>query len=814
MKTLSLGIVIQALGTAATAVSIGTVNDRLQRMGQTTNTLTNRHQQLNHQINAFVGPRTPAQIAQIDAQYQRLGRTIASVTAQQTRLQTLQTRHTQNRASMGEQVGSVVAAAGIGATLALPGQKAASFEDRIKQISIVGELYKQAGAEDAMARAIREAAVRNAVSQDAVADGVEKLVAQGMDAKTAQRYSDLLAKVNMATRTEMGDLAELVYTLQTKFKLTTEGELMQAVNALTKAGKLGQYELKQMAKAFPELGGAAASFGSTGLDGVREMGMMMQVMRAGAGNTGEADTYMRNWFSHMSAKTTQDHFGKVGINFEQAKLKLMIDQRVSAVEASFMVFDDYLNKVTNQGFVEVLGKNGKVKDRIDVRQELNQVMDIAKKEGLQGEALQARVKAAVERMGLSAVLQDIQATQAYLAYRTGKDKYTEGRKELAKGETNQTVDNDYTQQMKLATMQTQYMKVALGDLMIELGNRFAPVFGKVAMAVGWVAEKLTWAMKEFPGITTGVIALTATLGVAAAGIFAFGAAMAAFRFAGTALQLMPLLGGGLRMMGMAAGWLGGILRGALTIGLRIAGQALFFIGRALLTNPIGMAVMVIAGAAYLIYKNWEPISAWFGQVWGNVKAAFNSAWTWFTGLPTQFAQLGSNLIDGLINGVTAKLTAAKELIVGFGEDIKGWFANALGIQSPSRVFMGFGGNIGDGAQIGILKSVPGVKGAVGKLAGVALAGAVAAGGSAFAGVREASELLQGMPAASSPNARGAGAAGVGNAGGMTVHFAPTINVGAGGGDVRGQVNEAMQVSMADLEKLLRRLQAEQARRAY
>lgn len=738
---------------------------------------------------------------------EKLDKRIQTLSQRKVRLEMLGTQHSENRADLNQRYGDVMAAAGIGATMAAPGVKAAKFEDRVKQISIVGELYKEKGAEDTMARAIREASVKYAVSQDQVADGVEKLVAQGMDAKTAQRYSGLLAKVNTATRTEMGDLAELVYTLQTKFKLTTEDELMQAINALTKAGKLGQYELKQMAKAFPELGGAAASFGSKGLDGVREMGMMMQVMRAGAGTTGEADTNMRNWFSHMSAKTTQDHFEKVGINFEREKLKFMIDKRVSAVESSFMVFDDYLTRVTQQGFVEVRDKKGKVKERIDVRQELDKVMNIAKKEGLQGEALQERVKAAVERMGLSTVLQDIQATQAYLAYRNGKEKYAEGRKELAKGETNKTIDNDYAEQMKLATMQTQYMKVAVGDLMIEVGNRLAPVFGKVAGVVGWFAETLSGLMHKFPGTTTGVITVVGALAAAAAGFFAVGAAMAAFRFAGTALQLMPLLGGGLRMVAVAAGWLGTILRGALVIGLRMAGQALLFIGRALFLNPIGLAVTVIAGAAYLIYRNWEPISAWFGKVWGKVKTAFSGAWDWFKGLPGQFSRLGSDLISGLVGGITAKLSAAKDTIVGFGQNIKGWFADTLGIKSPSRVFMGFGHNIGEGAQIGILKGVPGVKGAVGKMAGVALAGAVAASGGAFAGVKQANQMLQSIQGGGVTHNQQAGAAG------MTIHFAPTIHVG-GGGDVRGQVNEAMQVSVRDLEQMLRRLQADQQRRAF
>lgn len=61
----------------------------------------------------------------------------------------------------------------------------------------------------------------------------------------------------------------------------------------------------------------------------------------------------------------------------------------------------------------------------------------------------------------------------------------------------------------------------------------------------------------------------------------------------------------------------------------------------------------------------------------------------------------------------------------------------------------------------------------------------------------------------------AASAGVGQ-GGMTIHFSPSISVGGdnGGGDVRGQVQEGLKLSMRELEQMIRRLQAEQQRRAF
>lgn len=49
---------------------------------------------------------------------------------------------------------------------------------------------------------------------------------------------------------------------------------------------------------------------------------------------------------------------------------------------------------------------------------------------------------------------------------------------------------------------------------------------------------------------------------------------------------------------------------------------------ALTANPIGIAVVAIAAAAYMIWKYWEPISAFFIALWDDVKVAFDAAVAW------------------------------------------------------------------------------------------------------------------------------------------------------------------------------------------
>lgn len=196
--------------------------------------------------------------------------------------------------------------------------------------------------------------------------------------------------------------------------------------------------------------------------------------------------------------------------------------------------------------------------------------------------------------------------------------------------------------------------------------------------------------------------------------------------------------------------LGTALSGALTRGLTIAGRAVLFLGRALLLNPIGLAVTVIAGAAFLIWKNWAAIQpklaafwefvrgaaakAWegiksvLGALWTGIKTVFafsplglivnnwNAILGFFKTLPTTMLTIGGQIIDGLLGGITAGWDRLKAGVTNIGEGIANQFKSLLGIRSPSRVFAGFGGMLGLGLQQGMLGTARAVAGAATALA--------------------------------------------------------------------------------------------------
>ncbi|EDU1412876.1 phage tail tape measure protein [Salmonella enterica] len=197
-----------------------------------------------------------------------------------------------------------------------------------------------------------------------------------------------------------------------------------------------------------------------------------------------------------------------------------------------------------------------------------------------------------------------------------------------------------------------------------------------------------------------------------------------------------------------AGRLGRVLGGGLQRGLMAAGRAVLFIGRALLMNPIGLLITGIAVAAYLIYRYWGPIKGFFTrlwtgienigtQIWSSITGFFTDRWqeiqtafdggllgigelilnwsplglftqvfsevmSWFgVDLPKDFTDFGKNIIDGLTKGIKDKWKSVKDTFKDLTDGIKGFFTGEVRIQSPSRVFMGYGGYIVEGLQLGI-----------------------------------------------------------------------------------------------------------------
>ncbi|NQZ16666.1 MAG: hypothetical protein HRT85_07975, partial [Idiomarina sp.] len=91
--------------------------------------------------------------------------------------------------------------------------------------------------------------------------------------------------------------------------------------------------------------------------------------------------------------------------------------------------------------------------------------------------------------------------------------------------------------------------------------------------------------------------------------------------------------------------------------------------------------------------SWSPLEA--------IKSGFNAALNFLRGLPAKFSQLGSDILSGLVDGITGALGKVKDGIVEAASSVSSWFKETLGINSPSKVFMLHGDDTMRGLALGL-----------------------------------------------------------------------------------------------------------------
>ncbi|MGM8234865.1 phage tail tape measure protein [Enterobacter hormaechei subsp. hoffmannii] len=523
----------------------------------------------------------------------------------------------------------------------------------------------------------------------------------------------------------------------------------------------------------------------------------------------------------------------------------------------------------------------------------------------------------MESFGLAEVFTDIQTVNHLLSMRQGWDKYLSNKQEMKSPAAKNTLSTDFTKQND--TLEARWRRTQVGfneaaisigeslrPALIQLGETFIPLMDSVGK---WIAAN--------PQLVSGTIKVVGALlafKIATIGL-KLGLNLLISPFVNVWknavllrtnwLRLTLALGEGGKLRWLVTGFsavargartLGGVLSGGLVRGIMIAGRAVLWIGRALLMNPIGLAITAVAAAAYLIYRNWGAVSSWFKQRWTDIKEAFNGGvvgigkllinWSpvgllykafaaalKYLGvdLPAKFTDFGGHLIDGLINGIKNKWESLKTTVTDMGDSVGGWFKEKLGIHSPSRVFMGFGDNIAQGAAIGLQRTTPQAALAGQRMASELLPkmpvsiqgpkildntsdvrfsmpsldinefmssaknalGAVinslssmsaiplSTRASLLPGQRLANEMTPDVPRIPSPeimaagySGRGAAASGGGTSGGIKVSFNPQFFLNGKETAAPDGLTGALNMSLHELEKMLERLLAQQQRRRY
>lgn len=192
------------------------------------------------------------------------------------------------------------------------------------------------------------------------------------------------------------------------------------------------------------------------------------------------------------------------------------------------------------------------------------------------------------------------------------------------------------------------MAQGINVLWQSIGERLLPVVDRIIPYIeAFTASTLAWVDANPELVTqigTVVVAIGAIAAAAAPVLIALGGIIASW-----AVMSYGATRAGLMLAGLVR-WVWRTGRALLWVGravLPLVTRALLFMGRALLANPIGLAVAAIAGAAYLIWQNWEPVSAWFAGLWSDVTDIFGGV---------------GDLLGGVFTGDMARARAGIEAI--------------------------------------------------------------------------------------------------------------------------------------------------------
>lgn len=141
------------------------------------------------------------------------------------------------------------------------------------------------------------------------------------------------------------------------------------------------------------------------------------------------------------------------------------------------------------------------------------------------------------------------------------------------------------------------------------------------------------------------------------------------------------------------------------------------------TGPIGLFIAAAALLTAAWFKWGDDIKAAVGQALEWIRAEFAAWLEWVATIPAQLVQIGSDIIQGLMDGIAAKWEELKAQIYSLTDMLPAWMKSALESRSPSKVFMRIGEDVGGGLALGIKQTIPEVEQAVQGMADAANAAA-------------------------------------------------------------------------------------------
>ncbi|MCZ8625109.1 phage tail tape measure protein [Escherichia albertii] len=270
------------------------------------------------------------------------------------------------------------------------------------------------------------------------------------------------------------------------------------------------------------------------------------------------------------------------------------------------------------------------------------------------------------------------------------------------------------------------------NAMASIGETVAPALKKLADWLGELASRLDGFVKRHPQLTSALFKLAAGFAIVATAAGVVSLALA------SVLGPMAVVRMSAEVMGLKFSSAFGLIGKAISS----VGKSIIWLGRLMFANPILAVIGLIAAGAIYIWQNWDTLGPKFKAMWDAVCNATGTAWDWIkekasaawegikslffnytlpgliaknwdaiksgvseawanirqsisdkwnsiladvAALPAKFQDMGSAIIDSILDGINAKWEALKSKLSSVTDYLPDWMTGNNKTQDKAQV---------------------------------------------------------------------------------------------------------------------------------
>jgi len=527
----------------------------------------------------------------LNQQQQTVIKTLETLKKRQRELQINADAKSQNLSNRANYRAQMVDAVALGGTLYKIVKPAVDFEYAMAR---VGAVTEEAANSENFKKLKDQAKELGRTTQYTSADAAKAMQFLGMagyDANQILAATPAILNLAIADNMELGQAADIVSGILNGFAMNAD-KASKASDVLTKASVATTTNVTELGEALKFVAPAAAAVGSS----LEETTALIGILSSANIKSTMAGTMMRSAYLRLAAPV---HKGAQALGQMRDQMKITAEEMPDVAKESLLA----QNRLKGLG-VKIFDK-GKMRSMVSILRDLHNATKNLSDE---------------KKLG---VIKDIFGTYStagalaiFKGFETGKVDEVLNKLKNADGTAKSIADR----LSDTAYGAFKELDSSIESIGISLGNTLLPTISTAARGFAVLASGLSTLAERFP-------VLTKCIGLAVTGLVVIKIATIAWGY-----SLSFLRGAVLSVQGAIIAFRARLA--LLSLNMPIVIASIRAMSLALLTSPITWIVAGIAGAAYLLIKNWTPVGEFFKNLFSGIVGWAQAAFKWISKFTT------------------------------------------------------------------------------------------------------------------------------------------------------------------------------------